>query len=202
MDPIVLAITGASALELGEKALELLLLNNYNVHLIISKGAYEVSLSERAIRIPADTLKQEQFWREHLKVYSGKLKCHKWNEHSASVASGSFKTKAMIIIPCTMGTLGRIASGYSLDLIERCADVHLKEGRKLLIAPRESPFSLIHLKNMIKLIEAGASIVPPIPAWYIKPNSIDEMINFIVVRLFDLLGEELGSINRWNGKSK
>ena len=202
MDPIVLAITGASALELGEKALELLLLNSYNVHLIISKGAYEVSLSERAIRIPADTLKQEQFWREHLKVYSGKLKCHKWNEHSASVASGSFKTKAMIIIPCTMGTLGRIASGYSLDLIERCADVHLKEGRKLLIAPRESPFSLIHLKNMIKLIEAGASIVPPIPAWYIKPNSIDEMINFIVVRLFDLLGEELGSINRWNGKSK
>ena len=108
----------------------------------------------------------------------------------------------MVIAPCSMGTLGRIANGYSLDLIERCADVHLKEGRKLAIAPRESPFNLIHMKNMTLLCESGASIVPPIPSWYSNPNSLEEMIDFIVVRLFDSIGEELSPINRWKGIKK
>ena len=99
-----------------------------------------------------------------------------------------------------MGSLGRIASGYSLDLVERCADVHLKEGRNLIISPRESPLSLIHLKNMISLMEAGAKIVPPIPAWYSNPKTLDEMVDFITVRLFDVIDEDLSSINRWKDK--
>ncbi len=200
MKPYVLAITGASAIQLGEKALELLLKNNNNVCLILSKGAYQVSLSERNIRIPVDSKLQEEFWRNHLKTSKGKLKCYKWNDHAASIASGSFKTKAMIIVPCSMGSLGRIASGYSLDLVERCADVHLKEGRNLIISPRESPLSLIHLKNMISLMEAGAKIVPPIPAWYSNPKTLDEMVDFITVRLFDVIDEDLSSINRWKDK--
>ncbi len=197
MKPIVLAITGASALQLGEKAIELLLKNNYVVYLILSKGAYEVFNSERGIKIPVDPLKQERFWRERFDVYTGTLKCHKWNDHSSSIASGSFITTAMVIVPCTMGTIGRISSGYSLDLIERCADVHLKESRPLLLAPRESPLSIIHLKNLVSLAEAGAKIIPPIPSWYSNPNDIDEMINFIIVRMFDPLGINLGPINRW-----
>ena len=200
MKPYVLAITGASAIQLGEKALELLLKNNNDVCLILSKGAYQVSLSERNIRIPVDSKLQEKFWRNHLNTSRGNLKCYKWNDHAASIASGSFKTKAMIIVPCSMGSLGRIASGYSLDLVERCADVHLKEGRSLIISPRESPLSLIHLKNMISLMEAGAKIVPPIPAWYSNPKTLDEMVDFITVRLFDVIDEDLSSINRWKDK--
>tara|TARA_Y100001968_G_scaffold45850_2_gene35945 strand:- start:6592 stop:7191 length:600 start_codon:yes stop_codon:yes gene_type:complete len=197
MDPIVLAITGASAIQLGEKSLELLLKKNLNVYLILSKGAYEVSLKERNIQIPIDPIKQELFWRNKLNVQSGNLKCHKWNDISASIASGSFRTKAMVIVPCTMGTLARINSGFSHNLIERCADVHLKEGRDLLICPRESPLNIIHLKNMLSLSEAGAKIIPPIPSWYSNPKSLDDMVNFIVVRLFDAIGENIGEINRW-----
>tara|TARA_Y100001968_G_scaffold296315_1_gene304415 strand:- start:955 stop:1557 length:603 start_codon:yes stop_codon:yes gene_type:complete len=200
MHPIVLAITGASALELGERTLQLLLINEFSVYLVLSRGAYEVSLSERNQKIPVDSTLQEKFWRERLATDKGSLKCLKWNEHSASIASGSFKTTAMVIIPCTMGTLGRIASGYSLDLIERCADVHLKEGRKLILVPRESPLSLIHLKNMLTIVKAGGKIVPPSPAWYSKPKTVEDIIDFIVVRLFDLLDIDLAPIERWKGK--
>ena len=108
----------------------------------------------------------------------------------------------MVIVPCSMGTLGRIASGFSLDLIERCADVHLKENRPLIISPRESPFNLIHLENLNILARAGATIVPPIPAWYTNPKTIEDIIDFIVVRLFDSLGEDLENINRWVGPIK
>ena len=200
MSPIILAITGSSALQLGEKSLELLLANQKKVYLILSKGAYEVFLSERNIKIPIDSVKQETFWRNRLNIYTGKLKCYKWNDHSAAIASGSFKTKAMAIIPCSMGTLGRISSGYSLDLIERCADVHLKEGRELLIAPRESPLSLIHLRNMIAIKESGAKVIPPMPAWYTNPETLEDMIEFIVVRFFDTIGEDLAPIKRWKGR--
>ena len=101
-----------------------------------------------------------------------------------------------------MGTLGRIASGFSLGLIERCADVHLKENRPLIISPRESPFNLIHIENIKRLATAGALIVPPIPAWYTNPKTINDMIDFIVVRLFDSLGEDLDDIERWIGPNK
>ena len=107
----------------------------------------------------------------------------------------------MIIVPCSMGTLGRIASGCSINLIERCADVHLKEGRPLIISPRESPLNLIHLRNMVSLSEAGALIVPCIPAWYSKPASIEEMIDFLIVRLFDTFDFNLKQIKRWKDSS-
>jgi len=202
MKSIVIAITGASAIQLGERSIQLLLENNKNVDLILSKGAYEVAKSERNLNIPVEPNAQNDFWRKKLNVESGKLTCYRWNDHSASIASGSHKTKGMVVVPCSMGTLGRIASGFSLDLIERCADVHLKEKRPLIIAPRESPFNLIHIENIKRLIEAGATIVPPIPAWYTNPKTIEDIIDFIVVRLFDSLGEDLDNINRWIGPVK
>ena len=202
MKSIVIAITGASAIQLGERSIQLLLENNKTVDLILSKGAYEVAKSERNLNIPVEPNAQNDFWRKKLNVESGKLTCYRWNDHSASIASGSHKTKGMVVVPCSMGTLGRIASGFSLDLIERCADVHLKEKRPLIIAPRESPFNLIHIENIKRLIEAGATIVPPIPAWYTNPKTIEDIIDFIVVRLFDSLGEDLDNINRWIGPVK
>ncbi len=202
MKSIVIAITGASAMQLGERSIQLLLENNKSVDLILSKGAYEVAKSERNINIPVEPISQSDFWRNKLKVESGKLTCYRWNDHSASIASGSHKTKGMVIVPCSMGTLGRIASGFSLDLIERCADVHLKEDRPLIICPRESPFNLIHIENIKRIATAGALIVPPIPAWYTNPKSIEDIIDFIVVRLFDSLGEDLDNIKRWDGPNK
>ena len=202
MTSFVIAITGASAMQIGERAIQLLLENNKSVDLILSKGAYEVAKSERNINIPVEPNAQCEFWINNLGVKSGKLKCYRWNDHSASIASGSHKTKGMVIVPCSMGTLGRIASGFSLDLIERCADVHLKENRPLIISPRESPLSLIHIENIKRLASAGAKIVPPIPAWYTNPQTIEDIIDFIVVRLFDSLGEDLNGIKRWEGPIK
>ena len=202
MDSIVLAITGASAIQLGERSLQLLLENDRKVDLILSKGAYEVAKSERNLNIPVESNAQNIFWRERLNVNSGELLCHRWNDHAASIASGSYKTKGMVIVPCSMGTLGRISAGFSLNLIERCADVHLKESRPLLLSPRETPLNLIHIENMKKLLLAGALIIPPIPAWYSNPKSIDDLIDFIVVRLFDSLGEDLNTIDRWCGPKK
>ena len=202
MKSIVIAITGASAMQIAERSIQVLLENNQSVDLILSKGSYEVAKSERGINIPVEPNSQREFWRNKLDVKSGKLNCYRWNDHSASIASGSHKTKGMVIVPCSMGTLGRIASGFSLDLIERCADVHLKENRPLIISPRESPLNLIHIENIKRLAIAGASIVPPIPAWYTNPQTIEDIIDFIVVRLFDSLGEDLNYIKRWNGPIK
>ena len=202
MNNIVIAITGASAMQLGERSIQLLLENHKNVDLILSKGAYEVAKSERNIKIPVEPKAQSDFWRKKLNAESGELTCYRWNDHSASIASGSHKTKGMVIVPCSMGTLGRIASGFSLDLIERCADVHLKENRPLIISPRESPLNLIHIENIKRLASAGALIVPPIPAWYTNPKTIDDIIDFIVVRLFDSLGEDLNIIKRWKGPNQ
>ena len=202
MKCIVIAITGASAMQLGERSVQILLKNNKTIDLILSKGAYQVAKSERNINIPIEPNSQAEFWRNKLNVNSGKLTCYRWNDHSASIASGSHKTKGMVIVPCSMGTLGRIASGFSLDLIERCADVHLKENRPLIISPRESPFNLIHIENLSRLAKAGALNVPPIPAWYTDPKTIDDLIDFIVVRIFDSLGEDLNNIKRWDGPNK
>tara|TARA_B100000965_G_scaffold365149_1_gene349437 strand:+ start:32 stop:640 length:609 start_codon:yes stop_codon:yes gene_type:complete len=202
MKSIVIAITGASAMQIGERSIQLLLENEQSVDLILSKGAYEVAKSERNINIPVEPNAQCKFWRSKLDVESGNLKCYRWNDHSSSIASGSHKTRGMLIVPCSMGTLGRIASGFSLDLIERCADVHLKENRPLVISPRESPLNLIHIDNIKRLASAGALIVPPIPAWYTNPQTIEDIIDFIVVRLFDSLGEDFNCIKRWNGPTK
>ncbi len=202
MKSVVIGITGASAMQIGERSIQVLLENNQSVDLILSKGAYEVAKSERNINIPVEPIAQSNFWRTKLDVKSGKLTCYRWNDHSASIASGSHKTKGMLIVPCSMGTLGRIASGFSLDLIERCADVHLKENRPLIISPRESPLNLIHIENLKRLATAGALIVPPIPAWYTNPQTIEDLIDFIVVRLFDSLGEDFNYIKRWDGPNR
>ena len=198
-DPIVLAISGASAQPLAERALQLLLEAGETVEVVTSQGALGVWQAELGIRVPLEPRAQEAFWRERTGMAGGQLLCHRWSDQSVGIASGSFRTKGMVILPASMGTVGRIASGVALDLVERAADVHLKEGRPLVICPRETPWNLIHLRNLTTLAEAGARIAPPVPAWYHQPQSIEDLVDFLVIRVFDVLGYDLGNLNRWQG---
>jgi 4-hydroxy-3-polyprenylbenzoate decarboxylase len=197
--PVVLAVSGASAQPLAERALQLLLEADEAVELVTSRGAIGVWQAELGLRVPSEPEAQEAFWRERTGIQSGQLRCHRWNDQAAGIASGSFRTKGMVILPASMGTVGRIASGVALDLVERAADVHLKEGRPLVICPRETPWNLVHLRNLTTLAEAGARIAPPVPAWYHQPQTIEDMVDFLVIRVFDVLGFELGKLRRWQG---
>ncbi|MHC5594645.1 MAG: flavin prenyltransferase UbiX, partial [Nostoc sp.] len=144
---------------------------------------------------------QEQFWREQAGVaLLGKLHCHPWNDIGAGIASGSFATLGMMIIPCSMSTVAKLAVGLSSDLLERAADVQLKEGRKLVIVPRETPFSLIHLRNLTSLAEVGVRVVPAIPAWYHNPQTIEDLVDFVVARALDQLDIDCIPIQRWQGR--
>ncbi|MCP9927578.1 flavin prenyltransferase UbiX [Cyanobium sp. CH-040] len=197
--PVVLAISGASAQPLAQRALQLLLEAGEAVELVTSRGAIGVWQAELGVQVPGDPRAQERFWRERTGCSGGQLRCHRWNDQAAAIASGSFRTRGMVILPASMGTVGRIATGVALDLVERAADVHLKEARPLVICPRETPWNLVHLRNLTSLAEAGARIAPPVPAWYHQPRTIEDMVDFLVIRVFDLLGYDLGMLRRWQG---
>ncbi len=198
--PLILGITGASGLIYAVRALKFLLAADYAIELVASKAVYMVWQSEQDIRMPADPLQQEQFWRQQAGIETvGKLTCHPWSDVGATIASGSFRTAGMLVIPCSMSTVGKLAAGLSSDLLERAADVQLKEGRKLVLVPRETPFSLIHLRNLTTLAEAGARIVPAIPAWYHNPQTIDDLVDFVVARALDQLNIDCVPLKRWEG---
>jgi 4-hydroxy-3-polyprenylbenzoate decarboxylase len=198
-EPVVLAISGASGQPLAERALQLLLQAAVPVELVVSRGAMLVWQAELGVTVPGDPAAQELFWRQRTGCGDGWLRCHRWSDQAAAIASGSSPSRGMVILPASMGTVGRIASGVALDLIERAADVHLKEARPLVIAPRELPWNLVHLRNLTALAEAGARIAPPVPAWYHRPSSLEEMVDFLVIRIFDNLGLSLGELRRWQG---
>jgi 4-hydroxy-3-polyprenylbenzoate decarboxylase len=199
--PLIVGVTGASGLIYAVRALKFLLEADYAIELVASKSASMVWQAENNIRMPPEPDQQEQFWRQQAGVSEGgKLVCHRWGDIGAGVASGSFRTLGMIIIPCSMSTVAKIAAGLSSDLLERSADVQLKEGRQLVIVPRETPFSLIHLRNLTTLAEAGARIVPAIPAWYHNPQTIEDLVDFVVARALDQLDIDCIPINRWQGR--
>lgn len=200
--PVVLAISGASGQPLAERALQLLLEAGEAVEVVTSRGAITVWQAELGVGVPGDPQGQEQFWRQRTGSTGGWLRCHRWNDQAAGIASGSYLTKGMVILPASMGSVGRIAAGVATDLLERAADVHLKEGRPLVICPRETPWSLVHLRNLTALAEAGARIAPPVPAWYHQPRSIADMVDFLVIRCLDPLGLELGALRRWQGPGR
>lgn len=198
--PLILGISGASGMIYPVRMLKFLLEADYTVDLVASKASYLVWQAEDNIRIPPDPDEQESFWRSHIKVEKkGKLRCHRFGDVGATIASGSFRALGMIIIPCSMSTVAKISNGLSSDLLERAADVQLKEGRKLIIVPRETPFSLIHLRNLTSLAEAGARIVPAIPAWYHQPKTIEDLVDFVIARTLDQLDIDCIPIKRWQG---
>ncbi|NCJ06161.1 UbiX family flavin prenyltransferase [Synechococcales cyanobacterium C] len=197
--PLILGVSGASGLIYAVRALKFLLRANYAVELVASKATYQVWQAEQGIRMPPEPAKQEHFWREQADEYGGQLICHPASNVGANIASGSFRTLGMLIMPCSMSTVAKVAAGLSADLLERSADVQLKEGRRLVLVPRETPFSLIHLRNLTALAEAGARIVPAIPAWYHHPQTIEDLVDFVVARALDQFEIDCVPLQRWQG---
>jgi 4-hydroxy-3-polyprenylbenzoate decarboxylase len=194
----VFAITGASGPVFGVRVLSELV-RVAEVHLVISSQSFSILRDETGIGWAADTEKKVQNRiRKHLSTEN----LFYWSEHNmnAPVASGSFRTDGMLVVPCSMKTLSGIANGYANTLIERAADVTLKEGRALLLSPREMPFSALHLENMLKLARLGVKIAPPVAAFYHRPGSMDEMVDFVAGKILDAFGVEHEIFNRWKGK--
>lgn len=199
--PIVIGVSGASGLIYAVRSLHHLLTAGYTVDLVASRASHQVWLKEDGLTMPLNPEQQAEFWREQAGVQdTGVLRCHAWGNVGASIASGSFQTLGMVIMPCSMSTVGKLAAGLSSDLLERAADVQIKEGRSLVLVPRETPLSLIHLRNLTTLAEAGARIVPAIPAWYHRPQSIEDLVDFVVARALDQLAINCVPLRRWEGK--
>ena len=186
MDRVVVGITGASGIPYGIRLLEVLREFDVEVHLTCSPSASLVNKHEGDGRS----------WDEVLALADV---VHDNSNLAASIASGSFKAKAMAIVPCSGTTLGKIAAGISDNLVTRAALVMLKERRQLILVPRETPLSTIYIDNMLKLSNAGAIIAPASPAFYNKPKTLDDNVNFIVGRVLDLLGYDSEIFSRWEG---
>ena len=195
--PIALAFTGASGAQYGLRLLECLLDAGEQVYLMISAPAQVVIGMETDLKLPGRTAEIERFFTERHGARPGQLRVFGREEWTAPVASGSSVPRAMVVCPCTSGTLSAIACGASNNLIDRAADVVLKEGRKLILVPRETPFSAIHLENMLKLARLGVCILPPSPGFYHQPQSIDDLVDFVVARILDQLDIEHTVSRRW-----
>ena len=196
---VTLALTGASGMAYGMRLLECLLAAGVRVYLIYSQAAQVVAKQEIGLTLPARASEAETQFSERFKAQAGQLRVFGREEWFAPVASGSNAPDAMVICPCTIGTLAAVAAGMSDNLIERAADVMLKEARKLVLVPRETPFSAIHLEAMLKLAHAGAVILPANPGFYHRPQSVAAVIDFIVARVLDQLGVEHKLMERWGG---
>ena len=194
---ICLAFTGASGMPYGVRLLECLLEAGCRMQLLYSQVAQIVARQEMALELPARAAETQTFFRERFASLPGKLEVYGREEWFAPVASGSNPADAMVVCPCTMGTLASIAQGLASNLIERAADVMLKEGRKLILVPRETPFSAIHLENMLRLSRAGAVILPPNPGFYHHPERVEDLIDFVVARILDQLSVPHSLMQRW-----
>ena len=194
---ICLAFTGASGMPYGIRLLECLLVAGCHVQLLYSQVAQIVARQEMNLELPGRASEAEKFFRNRFAGSPGTLSVYGREEWFAPVASGSNPPEAMIVCPCTMGTLASIAQGLASNLIERAADVVLKEGRKLILVPRETPFSAIHLENMLRLSRAGAVILPPNPGFYHHPQDVQDLVDFVVARLLDQIGVEHALMRRW-----
>lgn len=198
---VLVAVTGASGIIYAERLIEELLQSVDRVYLVASDVAYKVALSELKLKEEAFSLIKALRGDDLSQAYPT-LKVFKNDDFFSPIASGSSVPTDMVIVPCSMGTVGRITYGVSSNLIERAADVVLKESKNLIVCPRETPLNQIHLKNMLSLHEAGAKIIPPMPAFYNKPKSIDDMVDFVVARILEALSISSNPLlKKWN-KSK
>jgi 4-hydroxy-3-polyprenylbenzoate decarboxylase len=194
MENIIVGITGASGVVYGQRLLQALSDKSYSVHLSISDAAIKVIESELNLSLDLDDFDVSKFIdrQDHSVTY------HHISNIAASISSGTFKTKAMIIAPCSMNTLCSIANGIASNLIQRSASVTLKEGRKLIVMPRETPLSPIHLESMLKLSKAQACILPAMPGYYYHPKTIDDQIDFMVGKVLNYIGIEYTPYTRMN----
>jgi 4-hydroxy-3-polyprenylbenzoate decarboxylase len=189
--PVILALTGASGAPYGVRLLEVLAGARVPVWLIVSRHGWRLLQQESDIADEAALRKRTGDWSTVTMLSD--------DDRGAVAASGSRRTAGMVICPCSMGTVSAIAQGSSRSLVERAADVTLKERRRLILVPRETPLSLVHLRNLVAVTEAGATVIPAAPGFYHRPSGIDDLVDFIVQRVLDQLGLEIDIAPRWQG---
>jgi 4-hydroxy-3-polyprenylbenzoate decarboxylase len=190
---LVLAMTGASGAPYALRLLQVLCRSGRTVHLTISHSGADVLRQETGVSLSLESLNLEALGD----LAPGRIVYHRHDDFSAGIASGSFPTAGMVVAPCSMSTLAAIAHGITTNLITRAADVHLKERRKLILVPRETPLSLIHLENMTAVTRAGAIVLPAMPGWYHRPTRLEDLIDFVVGRICDGLGVGNDLAKRW-----
>jgi flavin prenyltransferase len=194
--PLVLAMTGASGSPYAVRLLQVLCRAGRTVHLTISSSGAQVLREETGLSVALNRFESQVFGD----LGSGQIIYHHQSDFNAGIASGSFRTAGMVVSPCSMSTLASIAHGITTNLITRAADVHLKERRKLILVPRETPLSLVHLENMAAVTRAGAIVLPAMPGWYHQPKTLEDLVDFVVARICDQLGVEVDLMKRWGGK--
>lgn len=191
------ALTGASGVHYGLRLIECLVGGGHRVYLLISEAGQVVLNMEAGLRVPSRPMQAQAFFTEHFSAAPGQIRVFGRRQWTAPVASGTNPPDGMVICPCTTGTLANVASGLSTCLIDRAADVTLKEGRKLILVVRETPLSAIHLENMLRLARAGAVIMPANPGFYFNPQGLDEIVDFMTARVLDHLGVPHRLLGRW-----
>jgi len=197
LNTVTLALSGASGMAYGLRLLECLIQAELQVYLLLSQAAHIVAKQELGVTLPARASDLEKQLSRGMGARDGQLRVFGREDWNAPVASGSNPADAMVVCPCSMGTLAAIAHGLSDNLIERAADVMLKENRKLILVPRETPFSTLHLENMLTLSRMNAVILPANPGFYHRPQSIEGVVDFIVARILDQLGIGHTLMARW-----
>ncbi|WP_435010949.1 UbiX family flavin prenyltransferase [Tundrisphaera lichenicola] len=191
--PIVLGMTGASGAPYAVRLLQVLCRAGRTVHLTISTSGAQVLREETGLSVALNRFDPALFGD----LGAGRLIYHHQSDFGAGIASGSFRTAGMVVSPCSMSTLASVAHGITANLVTRAADVHLKERRKLILVPRETPLSLVHLENMAAVTRAGAIVLPAMPGWYHRPESLSDLVDFVVARICDQLGVEVELAHRW-----
>jgi 4-hydroxy-3-polyprenylbenzoate decarboxylase len=194
-------MTGASGAIYAVRLVEVLLAAGRDVHLAISSSGRDVLMQELKLAVNLDRFRREDLLGEASPDSPGELCYYHWQDFMAPMASGSFLTGGMVVCPCSGATLAAIATGMAGNLIQRAAEVHLKERRKLVLVPRETPLSLAHIDNMRRATEAGAIVLPASPGWYHRVEKVDDLVNFVVARICDQLGVEHSLFARWGGES-
>ncbi|MFA9438821.1 flavin prenyltransferase UbiX [Uliginosibacterium sp. sgz301328] len=197
MKTIAVALTGASGMPYGLRLIECLLQADCRVQVLYSQVAQIVARQEMDIALPSRASEARTWLMERYGAPEDRLQVYGREEWFAPLASGSNPPDAMAVCPCTMGTLAAIAAGLSNNLIERAADVCLKERRTLVLVPRETPFSTLHLENMLRLSRMGVVILPPSPGFYHRPQRVEDLVDFVVARVLDQLGVPHALVARW-----
>ena len=195
--PIAVALTGASGIAYGMRLIDCLLQAGREVQLLYSQAAQVVAAMELDLQLPTAPDSAQELLTRHFNAAPGQLQVFGRQQWTAPVASGSNPPQALVVCPCTTGTLASIAHGISDDLIDRAADVMLKERRQLILVVRETPFSTIHLQNMLTLTQAGAVIMPANPGFYYQPKSVEDLVDFMVARVLDHLQVSHNLLPRW-----
>ncbi|MCX4026023.1 UbiX family flavin prenyltransferase [Endozoicomonas sp. SM1973] len=194
---VTIAMTGASGAQYGLRLLEVLVQHQVQVFFMISKAAQVVVATETDWKLPGKPDVLAEYFQQRFQAKQGQIQVFGREQWMAPVASGSGAPSQMVVCPCSTGTLSAIATGASNNLIERAADVALKERRQLILVPRETPYSAIHLEHMLKLTQLGVTILPASPGFYQKPQSIDDMVDFVVARILNQLGIDHQLLPRW-----